>query len=75
MSEFDFRWALMLVCLLIFSVTFIALLVLAWRHHRNGASSQINFHSSVWVEISWTIVPCVIVLLMVWPATRIFWVP
>ena len=75
MNEFDFRWALMLACLLIFVMSFVGLLVAAWRHHRAGSPERSNFHSSVLVEICWTVVPCVIVLLLVWPTARIFWTP
>ena len=75
MREIDFRWALMLVCLLIFAVSFSCLLLAAWRHHRDGSPQRGNFHSSVLVEICWTIVPCVIVVLLVWPTARIFWTP
>lgn len=75
MTEFNFRWALMVVCLLIFSASFLALLVAAWRHHRADKLGQENFHSSLWVEISWTIVPSVIVLALVWPTARVFWTP
>jgi len=73
MTEFSVRGALMLVCLLIFAVSFAVLLVAAWRHHRADKSEGVNFHSALWVEISWTIVPCVIVLVLVWPTVRIFW--
>ncbi len=75
MNEFNFRGALMLVCLLIFVLSFAALLLAAWRHHRSEKSDGANFHSSLWVEISWTVVPCVIVLILVWPTARIFWTP
>ena len=75
MTEFEFRWALMLVCLLIFVVTFTALLWAAWRHHRGETPERVNFHSSLAVEIAWTIAPVVIVLLLVWPTARIFWTP
>ncbi len=75
MNEFNFRFALMLVCLLIFTVSFVLLLLAAWRHHRAGSVERANFHSSMLVEISWTIAPCVIVLVLVWPTARIFWTP
>jgi len=75
MTEFGFRWALMEACLLIFVVTFAALLWAAWRHHRGETPERVNFHSSLAVEIAWTIAPVVIVLLLVWPTARIFWTP
>lgn len=78
MSEYGFRWALMLLCLLVFVTAFSALIWFAWRHHRaraSGESEQSNFHSTLAVEIAWTLVPCVVVLLLVWPTARIFWTP
>lgn len=75
MHEFNFRWGLMVVCLLIFALSFAGLLMAAWRHHRRDRGEEGNFHSSLLVEISWTIVPCVIVLILVWPTARIFWTP
>ena len=75
MTEFGFRWALMLACLLIFVVTFATLLWAAWRHHRGETPERVNFHSSLAVEIAWTVAPVVIVLLLVWPTARIFWTP
>ncbi len=58
-----------------FAVTFAALLWAAWRHHRGETPERVNFHSSLAVEIAWTIAPVVIVLLLVWPTARIFWTP
>ena len=75
MTEFAVRQALMLVCLLIFAMSFAALLWATWRHHRSGSPERVNFHSSLAVEIAWTLAPCVIVLLLVWPTARIFWAP
>ncbi len=75
MNEFSFRWALMLLCLLIFGLSFVALLWAAWRHHQQAARERVNFHSSLAVEIAWTIAPCIIVLLLVWPTAKIFWSP
>jgi cytochrome c oxidase subunit 2 len=75
MSEYSFRWVLMLLCLTIFAAAFSALVWFAWRHHRGGQSEKTNFHSILAVEIAWTVVPCVVVLLLVWPTARIFWTP
>lgn len=73
MAEMSPRAVLLLVCLLIFVVSFAALLIAAWRHHRADKAGGGNFHSSLWVEISWTIVPCIIVLALIWPTVRVFW--
>jgi len=75
MNEFNLRWGLMVFSLLVFAVSFAALLVASWRHHRSGQRAGENFHSALWVEIAWTAAPCLIVLLLVWPTARIFWTP
>ncbi|MDD5029238.1 MAG: cytochrome c oxidase subunit II transmembrane domain-containing protein [Rhodoferax sp.] len=73
MTVFYFRWVLMVVCLLIFVGSFAALLLASWRHHRAVKHGLENFHDSLAVEIAWTLAPCVIVLLLVWPTARLFW--
>ncbi len=75
MTELSFRWALMMICLAILGVSFVALLWASWQHHRAGSPERLNFHSSLAVEMAWTLAPCVIVLLLVWPTARIFWTP
>jgi cytochrome c oxidase subunit 2 len=66
----ELRWALMVLCLVIFAVVFGVMLVSAWRQHRRGHGQASNFHGSVAVEVSWAVAPLVIVVLLVWPAAR-----
>lgn len=66
----ELRWALMVLCLVIFAVVFGVMLVSAWRQHRRGVDAADNFHPSVAVEVSWAIAPLVIVVMLVWPAAR-----
>ncbi len=75
MTEFGFRWMLMVACLLIFLLSFGVLIWVSWKHHRGETPERVNFHSSLAVEIAWTVAPCIIVLLLVWPTARIFWTP
>ncbi len=74
MNDIDFRWVLMMLCLLILGLSFATLLWVSWRHHRRGQRAQGNFHSSLVIEMAWTIAPCIIVLLLVWPIVRSFWI-
>jgi|GEM_PF-862840 len=73
MTVFNLRWMLMVVCLLIFFGSFAALLLASWRRHRSVKQGLDNFHDELWVEIAWTLAPCIIVLLLVWPTARLFW--
>lgn len=75
MTTYYIREMLLLLCLLLLGLAFAALLWASWRHHRRGQVAQDNFHSSLVVEMAWTIAPCIIVLLLVWPIVRIFWWP
>ena len=69
------RGWLMIVCLIIFALVFAVMLYSIWKHHRSGVHEQSNFHGSVAVEICWALAPVVIVVLLVWPTTRIIWSP
>lgn len=66
----ELRWALMVLCLVIFAVVFGIMLVSAWRQHRRSGEQDANFHASVAVEVSWAVAPLVIVVLLVWPTVR-----
>src|SRR6218665_3846245 len=42
-----------------------------WKHRRSKGAKAANFHESVTVEVVWTIVPFVIVIVMALPATKV----
>jgi len=42
-----------------------------FKHRRSKGAQAANFHESTTVEIAWTIVPFIIVILMALPATRV----
>ncbi len=69
------RGWLMIVCLVIFALVFGVMIYSIWKHHRSGVGDRSNFHGSVLVEICWALAPVVIVVLLVWPTTRIIWSP
>ena len=69
----DFRWMLMLLCLLVFAGGFGGMFVSMWRRHRSGLAGEPNFHGSVAVEITWALAPCVV--LMVLPTVRVIFGP
>ena len=66
----ELRWILMVVCLVILCLVFVAMLGVAWRQHRKGSPSAPNFHDSLAVELCWALAPMFIVLLLVWPTVR-----
>ncbi len=66
----DLRWLLMVFCLSVFVVVFVAMLVSMWRLHKREVPELPNFHASLVVEICWALAPCVIVFLMVYPTVK-----
>jgi cytochrome c oxidase subunit II len=58
------------VCTLIFVVVFGFMFYSIFKHRKSVGHKAANFHESVAVEIAWTIVPFIIVILMGAAATR-----
>jgi cytochrome c oxidase subunit 2 len=63
--------ALLLLCLVIFVGVFAVMFYSIWKHRKSVGHKAANFHESVVVEVIWTIVPFIIVILMALPATKI----
>ena len=61
---------LLIVCLVIFVVVFGVMFYSMWKHRKSVGHKSANFHESVKVEIAWTVVPFIIVILMALPATK-----
>ncbi|MBT9493436.1 MAG: cytochrome c oxidase subunit II [Paucibacter sp.] len=62
---------MMVICLLIFVAVFGVMFYSIFKHRKSKGAVSANFHESVAVEIAWTIVPFVIVILMALPATKV----
>ena len=58
------------ICLAIFVAVFGVMLYSIMKHRKSLGHKSASFHESTAVEIGWTIVPFVIVILMALPATR-----
>ena len=65
------HWMLMIVCTVIFIAVFGVMFYSIWKHRRSKGAKSANFHESVSVEIIWTIIPFIIVVLMALPATKV----
>ncbi|MDR3454882.1 MAG: cytochrome c oxidase subunit II [Rhodoferax sp.] len=63
--------ALMIVCAVIFVAVFGVMFYSIWKHRKSVGHKSASFHESVTIEIAWTIVPFIIVILMALPATKI----
>ena len=65
------HWFMMILCTAIFVAVFGVMFYSIWKHRKSVGHKAANFHESVTVEIVWTIVPFIIVILMALPATKV----
>ena len=65
------HWFMLIVCTVIFVAVFAVMFYSIWKHRKSKGHKAANFHESVTVEIVWTIVPFIIVILMALPATKV----
>ena len=67
------RWLhhfMLWMCLAIFVAVFSVMFYSIFKHRKSKGARAANFHESTTVEIAWTIVPFVLVILMALPATK-----
>ena len=62
---------MLIICLAIFLAVFGVMFYSIFKHRKSKGAVSANFHESVKVEIAWTIVPFIIVILMALPATKV----
>jgi cytochrome c oxidase subunit 2 len=70
----DQQWLhyfMLVICLLIFIGVFGVMFYSIFKHRKSLGAKPANFHESTTVEIIWTVVPFVIVILMALPATKV----
>jgi len=61
----------MIICLVIFVGVFGVMFYSILAHRKSKGAKPANFHESTTVEIIWTIVPFIIVIMMALPATKV----
>jgi cytochrome c oxidase subunit 2 len=62
---------MMILCTVIFIAVFAVMFYSIWKHRKSVGHKPANFHESVTVEIAWTVIPFIIVILMALPATKV----
>jgi len=62
---------MLVICLVIFVAVFGVMFYSIFKHRKSKGAVPANFHESVKVEIAWTVVPFIIVILMALPATKV----
>jgi len=65
------HWMMMILITVIFIAVFAVMFYSIWKHRKSLGHKPASFHESVTVEIIWTIVPFIIVILMALPATKV----
>jgi cytochrome c oxidase subunit 2 len=64
------HYYMLIVCLVIFIAVFGVMFYSIFKHRKSLGAKPANFHESIAVEIAWTIVPFLIVVVMGMAATR-----
>ena len=65
------HWMMLVICTLIFVGVFGVMFYSIWKHRKSRGAKAANFHESATVEVVWTVVPFIIVVLMALPATKV----
>ena len=65
------HWFMLILCAVIFVTVFAVMFYSIWKHRKSVGHKAANFHESATVEIIWTVVPFIIVILMALPATKV----
>ena len=66
----ELHYWMLIVCTVIFVIVFGFMFYSIFKHRKSVGHKAANFHESVAVEIAWTVVPFIIVILMGAAATR-----
>lgn len=65
------HWFMLITCVVIFLLVFSVMFYSIWKHRKSVGHKPANFHESVTVEVIWTIIPFIIVIVMALPATKV----
>jgi cytochrome c oxidase subunit 2 len=65
------HWFMLILCTVIFIAVFAVMFYSIWKHRKSVGHKAATFHESVTVEVIWTIVPFILVILMALPATKV----
>ena len=65
------HWMMLAICVVIFVAVFAVMFYSIWKHRKSQGAKAANFHESATVEVIWTVIPFIIVILMALPATKV----
>ncbi len=65
------HWFMLIICTVIFIAVFAVMFYSLWKHRKSVGHKPATFTESITVEVIWTAVPFLIVILMALPATKV----
>jgi len=65
------HWFMLIICTVIFVAVFAVMFYSIWKHRKSVGHKPATFTESITVEVIWTAVPFLIVILMALPATKV----
>jgi cytochrome c oxidase subunit 2 len=68
---YDMHMLMFIICVVIGAGVFIAMFISMYFHRKSRGAKPANFHESVKVEIAWTVIPFVILVVMAVPAMNL----
>jgi len=70
-AQHGLHWFLLILCTVIFVAVFGVMFYSIWKHRKSLGHKPATFTDSVSVEIAWTVVLFIIVIMMALPATKV----
>ncbi|MHB1221730.1 MAG: cytochrome c oxidase subunit II [Gammaproteobacteria bacterium] len=68
---YELHMTVLWICVVIGAIVFGAMFYAMYYHRKSRGAKAANFHSHTWLEITWTIIPCLILIAMAIPATKV----
>lgn len=65
------HWMMLIICSVVFVAVFAVMFYSIWKHRKSVGHKPAKFTESITVEVIWTAVPFLIVILMALPATKV----
>ena len=69
-SIYDLHTIITLICIVIFVGVFGVMFYSVYAHRKSKGHQAAQFHENIKVEIAWTVIPLIILILMMFPATK-----
>src|SRR5512134_1005987 len=67
---YDLHTIITLICVVIFIGVFGFMFYAVFKHRKSVGHKAAQFHENTAVEVAWTLIPCVILIVMAVPATN-----